>query len=338
MSTPRLKILQIGAGAMGTRRMRDLHRRPDVSLGLFDERPDRRATAAASFGVKTFASLAEALAWEPGAMIISTPPGAKGPHIDLCFDRGLPHFSEADIWTYGATRRNAQAPGLVATASCSLRFLPVVKGLEGLVREHLGTLLSYHHILGTFMPSWHPEEGMEYYGRHRDTAPAREMVCFELHFLNGIFGPALEAAGHFEKYGELEGATEDTWSLLFRLEHGGTGQLTSTMASPDNFRRGCCLGSKNSLTWDLYTGEVTVSGGARSYRFGAIESVLDPGYAEEINTFVDAVLGRKQWSQSYALCQQATAMLAAAEKSAATGRWAAVDPGAEPERDPPVAH
>src|SRR5690242_2929369 len=74
MKKPELKILQIGAGAMGTRRLRDLQQRTDIALALYDQRPDRCAAAQARFGVKTFAALGEGLAWGPEVLIISTPP------------------------------------------------------------------------------------------------------------------------------------------------------------------------------------------------------------------------------------------------------------------------
>lgn len=339
MKPSRLKILQIGAGAMGKRRLRDLHQREDVALALYDEREDRRVAAHARLGVKIFAKLEDALAWDPAALIISTPPGAKKAYIDLAVRRNLHHFSEADIWTYGTAQRSADMKGLVSWPSASLKYLPVVKGLGNLVCNHLGSLLSYHHALGTYMPGWHDDEGDEYYGRHRDTAPAREMVCFELHFLNALFGPATEVAGCFEKFGELPGETEDTWSLLLRLKNGGTGQLTCTMACPREYRRGCCFGSRGVATWDIYTGEVTLSTApdqtARQYQFGNVGAVLETSYSEEINEFVDSVLGEKTWSQSYSLNQESTATLAAAEKSSVTGRWVEVDPDAEPDRSPP---
>jgi predicted dehydrogenase len=189
------------------------------------------------------------------------------------------------------------------------------------------------------MPGWHANEAREYYARHRDTAPAREMVCFELTWLNAIFSPPVEVAGHLEKSGELPGRTEDTWSLLMRLRNGGAGHMTSTMACPKDYLRGCCFGSEGVATWDIQSGEVTLrtrgDEASRRYQFGATGTVLEASYAEEITTFVDAVLGRKAWPQSYALSQQSAAALAAAEKSSATGRWVKVDPDAEPERSPP---
>jgi predicted dehydrogenase len=336
----RLKILQIGAGSMGKRRLRDLHEREDVELALYDQREDRRDAARARFGVKTFAGLEDALAWEPDALIISTPPGTKKRYIDLALERGFHHFSEADIWTYGAARRTSDIQGLVMWPSASLNHLPVVRALHSVVANDLGSLLSYHHALGTYMPGWHTDEGNEYYGRHRSTAPAREMVCFELHFLNAVFGAPTEVAGYFGKFGELSGESEDTWSLLLRLQDRGTGHLTSTMACPSDYRRGCCFGIHGFATWDIQSGEITVSTESdpkvRTLQFGAVAAVLERSYFEEIHSFVDAVLSGEPAQQTYSLNQKSTATLAAAEKSSVSGQWIEVDADDEPEMDPPL--
>ena len=335
-----MKILQLGAGSMGSRRMRDLARRGDISLGLYDERADRRAAAQAKFGVEAFAAFDDALAWSPDALIISTPPGTKGPYIDLALERGLHHFSEADIWTYGAAEKAARKPGIVSAPSDSMAFLPLIRGLGPLLQDNVGQILSYQFFMSTYMPSWHPTEGLEYYARHRNAAPAREMIPFELSYLDALFGPASEVAGRYEKFGKLDGAIEDTWSLSMRLRDGGIGQLTITMACPAaDYRRGCVFGTKGQMTWDVFTGRVTLQTAAdkvpRQLEFGPIGAVLEAAYAEEINTFVEAVQGRKAWPNPYAASQQSCATLAAAERSSRTGRWERVDPLAEPEHFPP---
>lgn len=326
---------------MGVRRLRDLQRRSDIELALYDEREDRRAAAQARFGVKVFPAFDSALAWGPDALIVSTPPGTKGGYIDLALERGLHHFTEVDIWTYGAVPRVAQKKTLVSAPSASFAFLPLVKQLGPLLEQSLGNLLSYQFFMSTYMPGWHPTEGKEYYARHRNTAPAREMIPFELNYLNDLFGPAAEVAGRFEKFGGLPDDTEDTWSLSMRLQNGGIGQLTITMACPHDFRRGCCFGTKGMASWDIVTGGVTLQTAGdetpRHFEFGTIGKVIEPTYFEEINTFVDAALGRGTWPNSYARSQRSAATLAAAEKSSVTGRWVAVDPSAEPELAPPRA-
>lgn len=326
---------------MGTRRMRDLHQRKDLELALYDERADRRAAAQARFGVRPFSTMEDALAWGPQALVISTPPGTKGGYIKLALEHGLHHFIEADIWSYGAAEieRVSRQKNLVSAPSASLLYLPVVKALGSLVREHLGSLLSYQCFMATYMPGWHKTEGLEYYARHRNTAPSREMIPFELNWLSPIFGPAIEVAGRFEKYGALPGDTEDTWSLSMRLRDGGIGQLTITMSSPVEHRRGCCFGTQGVITWDIYSGNITVQTAAdkapRQLEFGAVGDVLEAMYLEEITTFIDAIHGKKTWPQNYALSQQSSATVAAAEQSFITRQWVKVDPNADPDLSPP---
>ena len=74
---------------------------------------------------------------------------------------------------------------------------------------------------------------------------------------------------------------------------------------------------------------------SRHENHGLIGSVLEAGYFDEINTFVDTILGTKTWPHSYALSQQSSATVAAAEKSFISGQWVEVDPTAEPEQSPP---
>ena len=328
-----LKILQVGCGSMGSRRLRDLSRRPGVDVRAFDAREDRRNAAQSRFGVRTFDALASALAWGPDALIISTPPGTKGPFVDLALERRIPHFVEADIWSYGVAARVARTPGLVCAPSLTFSFLPVFKALIEIVPPAIGPLLGYQFCLAGDMAGWHPTEGLEYYGRHRDTAPAREMVPFELAWLGRAFGHATQVAGGFNRFSRREGTFEDTWSLLMQLEPGGTGQLTVTMGCPHDYRRGCAFGAKGSATWDINRGEILVHGSpGATHQFGALGQAIEPAYAAEIGAFVDAVQGGAPWPHSYADYQRALATLAAAEAGARADRWTMVDPLQEPAR------
>jgi predicted dehydrogenase len=336
-----MKILQLGSGSMGTRRLRDLYQRQDLTLAMYDEREDRRQRALECFGIPVFSRLDDALAWGPEALVISTPPGTKGAYIKLALERGWHHFSEADIWTYDAAEiaHVSREKHLVSAPSASLLYLPVVKALGTFVRDQLGSLLGYQAFLSTYMPGWHPGEGEEYYARHRNTSPAREMIPFELTWLNAIFGVATEVAGHFEKFGGLPGVIEDTWSLSLRLQNGGIGQLTTIMACPIDYRRGCCFGTNGMITWDIGSGDLTVQTASdptpRRQNFGAIGTVIEAMYLEEISAFIAAIQGRADWPQSYARSQPYIATLAAAEQSLVTGQWVKVDPNAEPAPAPP---
>ena len=99
-------------------------------LALYDQRADRCARAQARFGVNVFANLESSLEWDPEVLIISTPPGAKGAYIDLAFERGMHHLGGADNPDLGSDGQKRSGQRFGKHLSCSLNFLPVVKGLR----------------------------------------------------------------------------------------------------------------------------------------------------------------------------------------------------------------
>lgn len=341
-SPDHLRLLQIGAGAMGTRRLRDLSARDDVEVRLFDRRHDRRERAVERFGVETFARLDDGLDWAPDALVISTPPDAHDPFIRIALERGIHHFCEENIWTYDhrVIERISDDRGLVSAPSCSFFFLPVVRELERVVRVELGDLHAYQMLLSTYMPHWHPDEGSDFYARHRSTAAAREMVPFELVWLNWVFGSPTHVLGSVKTSGRITHASEDTWSLQMDVG-GGVGQLVVGHASPQDHRSGMAIGTNGRVAFDVFGGTITrelPELGITDRRYiGSQADDLETAYATEIATFVEAVRGAA-WPHNYLASSVATGTLAAAEASAAAGRRIAVDPDVQPAAVPPTLH
>ena len=259
MAAEKLRVLQIGAGSMGTRRLRDLSPRAEVVLGVCDSREDRRERARQRFPISSFASLEAALDWQPHALVISAPPDEHQQYVDLALERRLHHFCEAHIWTpdYRAIEAAEQEHGLVCASSNSMCFLPVVRKLRELVNQRLGVLHLYQVFLSTWLPSWHPSEPGAFYAWRRPTAAAREMVPFELLYLNDIFGLPSAVAGSVSRRGQLEVEGEDTWCLQMNLAGGAHGQLGVLMGSPAHLRHGFCFGSGGGLLFDIMSGQIT---------------------------------------------------------------------------------
>lgn len=321
---------------MGQRRLRDLKDRSGVELALLELRADRRQRATlVNSKLPVFDNLEAALQWQPNALSISTPPQSHDEYVKIALDRGLHHFCEANIWTMDPEliAQESRRKSVVSAPSSSLYFLPVVEELSRMVRDELGALHGYQMTLNTYMPDWHPGEGPEYYARNRDTAAGREMVPFELLWLDQVFGRPLEVQGLVTRGGTLPNVVEDTWSLQMRLEGGGSGQLMVLMSCPGALRQGWCFGEAGQIFFDLFSGEIRreYRDGANDRRnFGAMKDVLEPSYYREINAFINAVRGRENWPQSYHATAWATATLAAAETSSELGRRVMVDVAAQP--------
>ena len=334
-----LKVLQIGAGSMGTRRMRDLVARDDIEVALLDFRGDRSASAEKRFGIATFADKSEVFAWKPEALIISTPPDKHDEYIKIALDSGLHHFCEENIWTYDhiEVERLSKEKSLVSAPSCSFHFLPIVKKLRKLLESgEMGSLHSYQMTLSTYMPDWHPKEGNDFYARKRSTAAGREMVPFELVWLNYVFGAPKRVNGMIDRFGNLDNAYEDSWSLQMVLEPSGVGALTVLHSAVPIVRRGTCVCENAVVDFDIVSGELRIvigdSADVEKIECGAQSEVLERAYFDEINTFVDTVLGEAEWPHSYLHSAVATATLAAAEASSSDSASFAVDANVQPTR------
>ena len=342
MAQSTLRILQIGAGSMGSRRLRDLSERADVDLALFDLRSGRLEKARSRFEIATFASIEQAFAWKPDALIISTPPDHHEQYVKISLDKGLHHFCEENIWTYDycEVQDVSERKRLSSLPSCSFHFLPTVRELKRIVAEELGGLHAYQMALSTYMPNWHPEEGTEYYARHRQTAAAREMVPFEMVWLNHVFGSPASAIGSLSRNGCLDVESEDTWCLHMDLSGGGHGQLLVVQASPTDCRKGHAFGTNGWIEFDIFAGTISrhlAKIGIEDTRvIGSQASGMEQAYKEEINTYIDVIQGRAEWPHSYLASSLATGTLAAAEHGAITRRKERVDPSRQPERVPSI--
>jgi len=337
-----LRVLQLGAGSMGSRRLRDLGARKDVETALYDGRADRLERARTRFAVPVFADLEAALAWKPDALSISTPPDAHEAYVRLALERGLHHFSEANLWTPGwrEVEETARRKGLVATASGSLIHLPAVAALRRVVARELGRLFLYQMCLSTWEPGWHPGEGAEFYARNRPTSAGREMVPFELSWLDWAFCAPAAVSGTVTRRGILAGHLEDTWCMQAVLKDGATAHLAVTMGCPETWRRGWAVGEKGAVEFDIMAGTIVLhrdgekGGAGERLECGRIGDVLEETYAREIGLFVDACSGRPGLLHSYAESAVATGTLAALERSAVSGRLEEVDPDRQPAPTP----
>ncbi|MBZ0099992.1 MAG: Gfo/Idh/MocA family oxidoreductase [Taibaiella sp.] len=330
------RILQIGAGSMGSRRLRDLSLREDVEIVLYDQREDRRERASNRFGIKTFDNMASALEWGPEALIISTPPDMHHQYIEIALEKGYSHFCEADMWTadYDKILRVSREKRMISAPSFTSYFLPITTELKRIVDKELGRLYCYQFYLCFYLPTWHPGEGDEFYANHRSTSGGREVVPFEMSLLNYLFGIPVDACGTVARRGLFDMDSEDTWCLQVKLDNGGTGQMIVIMTSPYVKRGGWFAGVNGFVEFDIISGKVhrkfPVSDIDEVLETGSVKEIIETAYFNEINTFVNTLQGKAEWPFNYKDNAISTSTLAAAEKSAISGRVEKNNPDFQP--------
>jgi predicted dehydrogenase len=293
---------------MGKRRVRNLLAMGYTEVAGFDLREDRRAEAQQKSGVRTYGNFEEAVAaHKPEALIISTPPQYHMAYAALSLERGLPCFVEASVVDADKAldlyRQSLKTDVLIAP-SCTMRYYPGPKKVKELVRAGaIGKPLNINYQTGQYLPDWHPWERVEdFYVSNRDTGACREIVPFELTWLNDIFGNPEPLACARAKLTDINADIDDVYHCLLRYPQGVLANITVEVISrPKATRELRLLGSE---------GEIVFSGEERCVRHcniqqrewvryefnsGTVEkNYINPEepYIAELTDFVKAVKAR----------------------------------------------
>jgi predicted dehydrogenase len=260
-----LRFLVVGLGSMGKRRVRNLRALGYADVAGFDPREDRRAEAAAKSAIPTFGEFGTALeSFRPDMLIISTPPQHHMTYAWAGFERKLSCFVEASVVDAERAlelhRRSVETAVLIAP-SCTMRYYPGPKKVKELLRAGLiGKPLNINYQIGQYLPDWHPWERIEdYYVSNPETGACREIVPFELTWLNDIFGPAEPLACVRAKLTDINANIDDVYHCLLRYPGGVLANLTVEVISrPKATRELRVLGGD---------GEIVFSGEERCVRY-----------------------------------------------------------------------
>ena len=105
-----MKIIVIGLGSMGKRRIRLLSENKDIQLFGIDSQESRCAEVKEKFDLKCYASIAEAVAAEhPDAAVISTSPLSHAAIVKECLQNNLHVFTEINLVADGYAENMAIA-------------------------------------------------------------------------------------------------------------------------------------------------------------------------------------------------------------------------------------
>ena len=225
--------------------------------GAARDRP--RELAAAESDIR-FGTFDDGLAWQPGALVISTPPDHHHEYALEAARRDLHFFTEASV-VPGETPELIDAVAgkpIVAARSCTLRFHPGIRTMRVRIAEGaIGRPLVVLHHVGQHLADWHPWEGYRtFYVAKRETGPAREIVPFELNWMTFLFGGLTSIQGVCAKVSALEVDVDDLYYGLVRFDSGVEGTLVVEVVSRPAIRCARIVGVEGTLIWDFGAPEV----------------------------------------------------------------------------------
>jgi predicted dehydrogenase len=254
-----MKFLVIGLGSMGKRRIRNLQALGGCLIAGFDLRLDRCDEAVSKYGVAAYEDFEEAVAaFQPDAFVISTPPNHHMTYAWSAFERGISCFIEASV--VDAERilelhERSVGTDILMASSCTMRHFPGPKKIKELLKQGvIGKPLNLNYHIGQYLPDWHPWERIEeFYVSLRETGGGREIVPFELTWLNDLFGHPEPLACVKAKLTDMNADIDDIYHCLMRYPGGILANLTVEVISrPEATRELRILGSEGEIVFSAH--------------------------------------------------------------------------------------
>ena len=324
-----MKFLVVGLGSMGKRRIRNLKHLKEEDIIGFDISAERRKEAEEKHGIKTFESMELALKQNPDAFIISTPPNH---HMEVCLiaARNKKHFFvEASVLIEKDFKKViilSKQNKIVAAPSCTMRYHPLVKKIKEIVdSKKYGRPVGIVYHMGQYLPDWHPwEEISNFYVGRRETSAAREMVCFELEWINWIFGDINKLSCFKGNYSSIKADIDDAYALNIEYKNKIIANIMIEVFARHAYRQFKVMFEEGVLEWDwiketlrIYDAntkkwsEIKEDEGIRKEGYLAKENM----YIDEVRNFVNAIKGKEKWEYTLDDDLKTLKLLLDAEKS-----------------------
>ena len=299
-----MNILVIGLGSMGKRRVRNLQALGFKNIAGLDHRIDRRHEAEEKYSIILFDDLEKATeTYKPQAFVISTPPEHHMYYANFAYEKGISCFIEASVVDADEIKSLSQKienTNIVMAPSCTMRYFPGPRKIKELVRDNtIGKVLNVNYQTGQYLPDWHPWENIEdFYVSNRETGGAREIVPFELTWLNDIFGSP-EALGCVKaKLTKMPAAIDDIYHCLIRYDNAIVNLTVEVISRPKATRDMRILGTQGEIVFSAdknsvrYINTSMTQWKEHSFANGTVENqYINPEepYIEEMKDFISAV-------------------------------------------------
>lgn len=303
-----MKIIVIGLGSMGKRRIRLLSENKDIMLIGIDSLESRCAEVKEKFGLKCYASIAEAVAVEhPDAAVISTSPLSHAAIIKECLQNNLHVFTEINLVADGYAENMALAKEKGKVLFLSSTFL-YRKETQIIIEKanKANCLLNYIYHIGQYLPDWHPWESYNnYFISNPRTNGCREIMAIDLPWIVTAFGPIKSVSALKSKNTQLNINYNDNYLITIEHENGNKGVLAADVVTRKSIRHIDVYGETFQMSWNgtadslqeynFETKEMKtiLLEDASEHVEGYAAFITENPYREELNVFLAQIVSPK---------------------------------------------
>ena len=249
-----MKIIVIGLGSMGKRRIRLLSEHHDIELFGIDSQQTRCEGVKEKFGIKSYANIAQAVEAEhPDAAVISTSPLSHAAIIKECLQSNLHVFTEINLVSdgYEDNMKLAKEKGLTLFLSSTFLYQTETLKIIERVRSSNVSKLNYIYHVGQYLADWHPWESYNNYfiGNPR-TNGCREILTIDLPWIVTAFGDIKNVQVLKSKNTDLNIDYNDNYLIMLEHETGAKGIFVADVVARKAVRHFEVYGEDLHVTWD----------------------------------------------------------------------------------------
>ena len=298
-----MKAVVIGLGSMGRRRIRLMKSMPNAPeiVGV-NRSQERRVEAEKEFGIRTFATLAEAMAEaKPQVAFLCTAPASHGPVVLECIAAGLHVFMEINL--IGDWYAEAAAKAAERQVKLFISSTPVYRREMQYIADAVhGAPANYIYHCGQYLPDWHPwEDYHNFFAAKKATNGCREILCVEMPWIEKAFGKVASVQVMSGRLTSLDIDFPDHYMISIRHESGCKGLYCQDIVARKGLRRLEVFTEKLHIFWEgtpdslsEYDIDAKALRPVRLYddvvqdgRYNA--NIIENAYADEIAAFFDYV-------------------------------------------------
>lgn len=310
-----MRIVVIGLGSMGKRRIRLIHKWKGLwEIVGIDSNEKRRKDCENEYGIRTFDNLAEvANANNIDCAFVCTSPLSHSKIITQCLNYGLHVFTELNLVDDGYDENIllSKQKGLTLFMSSTFLYREEIKKIRALVQQTDSTLNYTYHI-GQYLPDWHPWENYkDFFVGNKRSNGCREIFAIELPWLVDVFGDIIKVDVIKSKISNLNIDYNDNYLLLIQHKNGHKGTLAVDVVSRKAVRNLEVYGEQLYLYWNgsptgLYVYDFEAKKDVNIQLYEVIDQlnnyssfVVENAYLNEIISFFQAVAEEKVPAYSF---------------------------------------
>ncbi len=301
-----MKVIQIGLGSMGKRRIRLLKQvAPDVEVVGIDSLKERREEAENDYSIKTYSSMKNIKnIGEYSCAIISTSPLSHADIINECLKSNLNVFTELNLVDnrYDENIELANSIGRVLFLSSTMLYRLETQYIKRRVSDNRLPLTYTYHV-GQYLPDWHPWENYkDFFVGQKQTGGCREFMAIEFPWITDVFGDIKAFNVIKDNVSTLEVDYPDRYIINFEHHSSAKGSVIVDVVSRKACRNLELFGEDLYITWNGnpdglidYDFEKKKDNQIKLYdefeqNKSYNKSIIEDAYTDEISDFMNAVI------------------------------------------------